>query len=69
VENSALIDKLQEDIQQLQLDLDEEREEGRRKDKESAALAEMLSEKEGVLAEAGQVMQDAQTLYDNAKSR
>ena len=69
MDNSALIERLQEDIQQLQLELDEEREESSRKDTESAALAEMLSEKEGVLAEAGQVMQDAQTLYDNAKTR
>jgi DNA repair exonuclease SbcCD ATPase subunit len=69
VDNSALIDKLQGDIETLQLELDEEREESKRKDKENEALAEMLSEKEGFLAEAGQVMQDAQTLYDNAKSR
>jgi chromosome segregation ATPase len=69
VDQSALIEKLQGDIHSLQLELDEEREESSRKDKESAALAEMLSEKEGVLAEAGQVMQDAQTLYDNAKAR
>mmetsp|Transcript_7327 Transcript_7327/g.12302 ORF Transcript_7327/g.12302 Transcript_7327/m.12302 type:complete len:883 (-) Transcript_7327:214-2862(-) len=69
VDNSALIDKLQGDIEVLQIELDEEREESARKDKENAALTEMLSEKEGFLSEAGQVMQDAQTLYDNAKAR
>lgn len=69
VESAAVIEKLQEEVTALQLELDEEREESLRKDKETASLNEMLTAKEEVLEEAGQVMQDAQALYENAKAR
>mmetsp|Transcript_26385 Transcript_26385/g.39152 ORF Transcript_26385/g.39152 Transcript_26385/m.39152 type:complete len:871 (+) Transcript_26385:98-2710(+) len=66
---AGLIEKLQSTVQSLQAELDEEREESARKDKENEKLSEKLSEKEAVLIEAGGLMQDAQHLYENAKSR
>ena len=51
------------------MELDEEREESSRKDKEIEKLSVLLSEKEAVLVEAGGLMQDAQHLYENAKAR
>lgn len=50
-------------------ELDEEREESNRKEKENEKLSVLLSEKEAVLIEAGGLMQDAQHLYENAKNR
>lgn len=69
METDAIIEKLQQTIQSLQYELDEEREEGIRKDKENEKLSIILSEKEAVLIEAGGLMQDAQHLYENAKNR
>jgi cell shape-determining protein MreC len=70
VDTSApLIEKLQMDVQRLQSELDEEREESSRKGKENETLSELLSEKEDVLVEAGGLMQDVQSLYENAKAR
>jgi kinesin family member 5 len=66
---AGLIEKLQSTIEALQAELDEEREESLRKDRENENLSIILSEKEAVLIEAGGLMQDAQHLYENAKSR
>lgn len=68
-QEAGLIEKLQDTIKALQMELDEEREETKRVLQENEKLSELLNEKDGVLIEAGELMQDAQALYENAKSR
>ena len=69
MDNSALIEKQQADIQNLQDALDEEKEESRRKDHEIASLNQRLNEKEAVLSEAGLLLEEAQSLYASSKTR
>ncbi len=66
---SLLIEKLKQQIMDLQSELDEERQESENKTMENQKLVALLVEKDAVLVEAGGIMQDCQQLYEHSKAK
>ena len=62
-----IITQLQADVSQLTQELEEERAEGQRKDSESVALVQRVKEKEKLLAEAGELLREAQKHYETQR--
>ena len=62
-----IIVQLQADVSQLTQELEEERTEGQRKDSESMALVQRVKEKEKLLAEAGELLREAQKHYETQR--
>ena len=64
-----LIAQLQATISKLQAELEEEREESIRQGNEAEKLSTLLSEKDRLLGEAGELMQEAQRHYESQRDR
>ena len=67
--DTVLINQLNDTIEKLQQELEEEREDASRAHAESEKLTAILDEKERLLIEAGELMQEAQKLYEQQKER
>lgn len=66
---AILIAQLQATISKLQTELEEEREESFRQGTEAEKLSALLSEKDRLLSEAGELMQEAQRHYESQRDR
>jgi kinesin family protein 5 len=69
VEAEGVVDTMQEQVAQLQQELDEERAESKRKDGEMQALTQIVRDKERLLIEAGEILQEAQRHYEAQRDR
>jgi kinesin family protein 5 len=67
--DNLLIEKLQQQVADLQVELEEERQLSESKDVENQKLVSLLVEKDAVLIEAGGLMHDCQQLYEHSKAK
>ena len=68
-DSAALVQKLNEQVQQLTFELEEEREDTSRKDGELAMVTKLLRDKERLLSEAGELLLEARRHYESQRER